>query len=137
VLVENPSYAVQRVLKEKADAGDMDALEILIRRGDEQYRMKLWNMFFDEKTRTSAVCRMLENTITSGQINLLATNYKVGDNALSKEITKIIIKKMMQYRQSREYIAKAVKIALDGNLDKNDANYKFIVSKLKIEDLMK
>ncbi len=137
VLIENPSYAVQRVLKEKADAGDMDALEILIRRGDEQYRMKLWNMFFDEKTRTSAVCRMLENTITSGQINLLATNYKVGDKALSKEITKIIIKKMVQYRKSRDYVAKAVKVALEGNLDKNDANYKFIVSKLKIEDLMK
>ncbi len=137
VLVENPSYAVQRVLKENADAGDMEALEILIRRGDEHYRMKLWNMFFDEKTRTSTVCRMLENTITSEQINLLATNYKVGDEALSKEITKILIKKMMQYRLSPEYIAKAVKTALDGNLDKNDANYKFIVSKLKIQDLMK
>ena len=76
---------------------------------------------------------MLESTITSGQVNLLATNYKVGDEALSKEITKIIIKKMMQYRKSKEYIAKAVKIALEGNLDKNDANYKFIVQKLKLE----
>ena len=133
VLVENPMYAVQRILKQKADDGDMDALEILIRRGDEQYRMKLWNMFFDEKTRTPVVCRMLESTITSGQVNLLATNYKVGDEALSKEITKIIIKKMMQYRKSKEYIAKAVKIALEGNLDKNDANYKFIVQKLKLE----
>ena len=137
VLVENPSYAVQRVLKQNADAGDMSALEILISRGDEQYRMKLWNMFFDAKTRTPAVCRMLEQTITSGQINLLATNYKVKDDALSKEITKIIIKKMMQYRLSREYIAKAVKIALEGNLSKDDANYKFIVSRLKIKDLMK
>ncbi len=137
VLVENSSYAVQRVLKQNADAGDMVALEILIRRGDEQYRMKLWNMFFDAKTRTPAVCRMMERTITSGGVNLLATNFKVKDEALSKEIAKIIVKKMMQYRLSREYIAKAVKVALEGNLSKDDPNYKFIVSRLKIEDLVK
>ncbi len=137
VLVENSSYAVQRVLKQNADAGDMAALEILIRRGDEQYRMKLWNMFFDVKMRTPAVCRMMERTITSGEVNLLATNFKVKDEVLSKEIAKIIVKKMMQYRISREYIAKAVKVALDGNLSKDDPNYKFIVSRLKIEDLVK
>ena len=137
VLLENTSYAVQRVLKERADAGDMSALRILIMRGDEQYRMKLWNLFFDAKTRTPAVERLLENTITSGELNLLATNYKVKDAALSKAITKIVIKKIAQYKVSRQYMAMAVRRALDGNLPPDDPNYKFIVSKLRIADLMK
>ena len=132
VLLENSGYAVQRVLKEHADTGDMQALEILVKRGNETYRMKLWNMFFDESQRTPAVCRMLENTITAGQVNLLATNFKVRDAELSKEIAKIIIKKMMQYKLSPEYIKKAVHTALDGNLSPDDPNYKFILSKLKI-----
>ncbi len=137
VFVENPSYAVQRVLKQNADSGDMAALELLIRRGDEQYKAKLWNMFLDAKTRTPAVCSMLERTITSGDVNLLAQKFKSKDAVLSKEISKIIVKKMMQYRLSREYIAMAVKVALNGNLSKDDPNYKFIVSRLKIEDLLK
>lgn len=137
VLLENTSYAVRRVLKERADAGDMSALRILIMRGDEQYRMKLWNLFFDAKTRTPAVERLLENTITSGELNLLATNYKVKDAALSKAITKIVIKKIAQYKVSRQYMAMAVRRALDGNLPPDDPNYKFIVSKLRIADLMK
>lgn len=137
VLLENPSYAAMRVLKDKVEAGDMDALEILVRRGDEQARQKLWSMFFDEKTRAPAVCRMIENTITSGQVNELAKSYAKNDAELSKEITKIIIKKMMQYRISREYIAFAVNEALRGNLPPTDPNYKFIVSKLKIGDLLK
>ncbi len=136
VLLENPSYAVQRVLKDKADSGDMDAFEILVLRGDESYRMKLWNMFFDEATRTPAICKMLENTITSGQINLLATNYKLDDPELSKEITKIIVRKMMHYKKSPSYMAMAVKTALDGNLKPDDPNYKFIVEKLRIKDKM-
>ena len=136
ILLENPSYAVQRVLKDKADSGDMDAFEILVLRGDESYRMKLWNMFFDEATRTPAICKMLENTITSGQINLLATNYKLDDPELSKEITKIIIRKMMHYKKSPSYMAMAVKTALDGNLKPDDPNYKFIVEKLRIKDKM-
>ena len=137
VLLENPSYAVMRVLKDKADAGDIDALEILVRRGDEQARQKLWAMFFDEKTRSPAVARMLENTITSGQVRELAAAYAKKDAELSKEITKIIIKKIMQYRISREYMARAVKEALGGNLSPDDPQYKFIVQKLKLGDLVK
>ena len=94
-------------------------------------------MFFDEKTRTPAVSRMLENTITSGQVRELASHYKTADAELSKEITKIIIKKIMQYRLSREYMATAVKQALDGNLSPDSQQYKFIVAKLKLGDLIK
>ena len=137
VLAENSSHAVQRVLKENADAGDMQALELLIRRGDAKSVEKLWKMFFDEKTRTPAVSRMLENTITSGQVRELASHYKTADAELSKEITKIIIKKIMQYRLSREYMATAVKQALDGNLSPDSQQYKFIVAKLKLGDLIK
>lgn len=137
VLLENPSYAVMRVLKDKADAGDIDALEILVRRGDEQARQKLWAMFFDEKTRSPAVSRMLENTVTSGQLRELAAAYSKKDAELSKEITKIIIKKIMQYRLSRKHMARAVEEALAGNLSPDDPQYKFIVQKLKLGDLIK
>ena len=136
VLLENSSFATPRVLKEKADAGDMDAIEFLVRRGDKSYKEKIWNAFLDEKTRTVAVVKVFERTFTSGDVKELAKEYKKADKVLAKEITKIIVKKMAQYRISREYIAKALKEALQGNLDKNDANYKFIVSKLKIQDLM-
>ena len=136
VLLENSSFAVQRVLKEKAEAGDMDAIELLIRRGDKSYKDKIWQAFLNEKTRTVAVVKVFERTVTAGDISVLAKEYKKNDKALSLEITKIIIKKMAQYRISRQYIAKALKEALQGNLDKSDANYKLIVEKLKVKDLM-
>ena len=94
VLLENSSFAVQRVLKEKAEAGDMDAIELLIRRGDKSYKDKIWQAFLNEKTRTVAVVKVFERTVTAGDISVLAKEYKKNDKALSLEITKIIIKKM-------------------------------------------
>ena len=44
---------------------------------------------------------------------------------------------IMQYRLSPEYMATAVKQALDGNLSPDSQQYKFIVAKLKLGDLIK
>ncbi len=132
VLAENPSFAIKGVLQKAADAGDLAALEILVERGDINARNRLLGMFLDSKTRNSKISQAVENTIRYSELKELASHFKGNDEALSKEIAKVIIKKLAKTKD-KEFNARATKEIIGDNLPADSKLRKFIYSKLSIK----
>ncbi len=132
VLVENPSFAMKKVLQEAADSGDLSALEILVERGDIPARKKLLSMFLDSNTRNSKISQAVENTVRYSELKELAKNFKRADADLSKEIAKLIIKKLAKTKD-KDFNSRAAKEIISDSLEDGDPLKKFIYEKLSIK----
>lgn len=132
VCLENASLAMPKILRDAELKGDRTAQEILILRGDTEARDRLWKEFFGDSTNPAAA-KLLENTITYGELGAFASKFKeVKDQKLRGEMAKIIIKKLAKSKDNG-FIRSAAPKILEGNLSKDSPEYQLIASKLKLK----
>ena len=119
------------LLNEKANSGDLDALEIQVFRGDVQARKKLWDMFAGkvDGKRNPKVVSAVERTITYGDLPEFARFLKSSDNSLVSDASKVIIKKLAKSRD-KGFMRAAVPVIMKGNAAKESQAYQFVWSKL-------
>ncbi len=134
VFDENPSFAAARILKEKADGGDYEALSFLIRRGDEDAWNRLENEYFGGGYKDAKISKMVENLITFGKLRAFVSRMRGAEEALRSDIAKIVVKKLAKSRD-KMFVSEAAYEILKDNLSPDEKEYKFIVSKLKTKPM--
>ena len=132
VMLENPTPAVKKVLKDAAASGDFEALVLLVKRGDIDARRELFNMFADSSKRTPKICSAVEDVATYAELKTLAKNLKGNDSVLNTEIVKLVIKKLAKTKD-KEFNVRAAREIYDGNISPDSPFWKLTEAKLKIK----